>query len=121
VRADRARREVEPVGDLTIGQARTGQPDDVPLLGRELPQAITLTGRVCDGHPACSQFCLRPPLPRRRSHPPEGLQGLWKFALGVIDAAVPPQPLGIIEAKLGPLEWPPVARGVGKGLVEMPL
>jgi hypothetical protein len=34
VRADRARREEEPVADLAVGQAVAGEADDLALLGR---------------------------------------------------------------------------------------
>jgi hypothetical protein len=47
------------------------------------------------------------------------LQGFGQDGFGVVDPAPPAQPFGVVEAKLGPLEWPLVPGRVGERLAEM--
>jgi hypothetical protein len=60
VRADGAQGEEEPVADLAVGQAVAGQPDDLALLGGQLPEGIGFGGHPGDRDPARSQLGLRP-------------------------------------------------------------
>jgi hypothetical protein len=50
----------KPVADLGVGQAFAGQPHNLALLGRYLPQRIRFAEAADDGHSARSQLCLRP-------------------------------------------------------------
>src|SRR6202044_4090565 len=99
-------------------KAVAGQPDDLALLRGQLPQGIAF-GRARDSHPARSELRLRPLLPGPGPEPLKGAQGLGQYGLGVVDPAAPPEPFGVVEAKLCPLEWPLVPGGVGERLVEM--
>ncbi len=58
MRADRAGGQEEPVADLAVGQAVAGQPDDLALLGGQLPEGIGFGGRVGDRDPARSELGL---------------------------------------------------------------
>ena len=119
MRADGARREEEPVTDFAVGQAFTGQADDLALLGGQLREAVRFAGRVGDGHSARSELGLGPLRPGPGLQPPEGSQGLGQDGLSVVDPAAAPQPFGVAEAKLGALEWPLVSSGIRERLVEM--
>ena len=114
VRGDGAGRQEQPVGDLAVGQAAAREDDDLALLRGEPGERAGIGRRGLRGHAAGAQFGFRAPGPRRRTEAAERFQGVAEDGLGVVDPALPSQPLSVVQLKLGPLERPGAPGGLGQ-------
>ena len=98
----------QPVGDLAVGQAVSGEDDDVALLGGEPVQRARGGRRCMHGYAAGTQLGFRAPDPRCRAETAQRFQGSPEDGLGVVDPPLPSQPLRVVQLKLGPFERPGV-------------
>jgi hypothetical protein len=71
------------------------------------------------GHAASTQLGFRTPGPRIRAETAEYFEGGPEDGLGVVDPPLAPEPLPVVQLKLGPFERPRVARWIGQGRGEM--
>ena len=111
------RGQKEPVPDLPIGKATAGQGHNLALLRGELRQRVGFGRR--GGDSARSQFCLCALRRRVGAQPPERFQGGDEEGFRLVNAALPPEPLGVVEAELSPFERPLVPGRIGQGLSEV--
>jgi hypothetical protein len=121
VGGDSAGGQEHAVGDLAVGQAVACEDDDLALLRGELVKRARYRSCGFRGHAAGSQFRFGASGPGRGAEAAEGFQGGREDGLGVVDPPLPPQPLPVVEAQLGPLERPGVPGGIGQALAKVSL
>jgi len=120
VRADRARGQEEPVADLAVGQAVASEPDIWRCWGVRSHKASRSPGTPATTTPhalsSASARCAQDRAPSRRKVP----RACIRTGLASLIRRPPPQPFGVVEAELGPLEGPLVAwAGSESALFEM--